>query len=131
MTIINSPGDLKTAIKNKEHEIMFHGRKVYIVYSKDDFQNAVDQKQKYVYPGNKKMEKVLEIVEENQDTAVVTGTTNETITTDNIALSGPTIIGLGTLFVILVLGILAILINHNLKITRHPDGSWSLETSEK
>lgn len=124
MTTINSPGDLKTAIKNKEHEIMFHGRKVYIVYSKRDFQDAVDQKEKYVYPGNKRMEKALEIVEENQDTAVMTGTTN------NLVLSGPTIIGLASLAVILVLGLLAILINNNLKIKKNTDGSWELETTK-
>ncbi len=124
MTTINSPGDLKTALKNKEHEILFHGRNVYIVYSKKDFQDAVNKKFSYIYPGNKRMEKALPIVEENQDKAFKMGTTNGVI-------SETTIVALSTLVVILVLGILAIVLNGDLELKRQPDGTYILKTRKR
>ena len=137
--------DLKKAIENKEHEMLFppdissvdlsqyqdlnslkdylfeNNRKVYIVYSKKDVQDAIEQGQEGIYPGNKKMEKALKFITRHQKT--------ETLSPwGAVSLSGPIIVVLAATGVFLVLGLTAILRNTETKITRKPDGSYTIET---
>jgi len=137
--------DLKKAIENKEHEMLFppdyssvdlsqyqdlnslkdylfeNNRKVYIVYSKKDVRDAIEQGQEAIYPGNKKMEKALKFITRHQKT--------ETFSPwGAVRLSGPIIVVLAGMALILVLGLTAILRNTETEITRNADGTFTLKT---
>lgn len=128
--------DLKKAIENKEHEMLFppdissvdlsqyqdlnslkdylleNNRKVYIVYSKKDVRDAIEHGQEGIYPGNKKMEKALKYITRHQP--------QNTFETEHTVGAVPPILilGLATAGVFLILGLTAILRNTETEIIR-------------
>ena len=121
MRTITSSTDLKMALDNKEQEVLWDERNVFIVYSKKDVQEAIDQSKVHIYPGNKKMKTALDIIAKRQD---------ELLSSDqDSSITGPVLIALSTLFVVLVLGLVALLKNTHTTIQCNPkDGTFELIT---
>lgn len=121
MRTIISPADLKIALDNKEHEVLWDERKVYIVYSKKDVKDAIDLGQPHIYPGNRRMRKALTFIVDHQEKLLSS--------THDDFISGPVLIALSTLFVVLVLGLVAILKNTHTSLLYNPkDGTIELIT---
>ena len=121
MRTITSPVDLKMALDNKEQEVLWDERNVYIIYSRKDVQEAIKQSKVHIYPGNKKMKTALDVIAKHQDELVSTDESN--------SIAGPILVALSTLFVVLVLGLVALLKNTHTTIQyNQKDGTFELIT---
>ncbi len=121
MRTITSPVDLKMALDNKEQEVLWDERNVYIIYSRKDVQEAIEQSKVHIYPGNKKMKTALDVIAKHQDELVSTDESN--------SIAGPILVALSTLFVVLVLGLVALLKNTHTTIQyNQKDGTFELIT---
>ena len=121
MRTITSPVDLKMALDNKEQEVLWDERKVYIIYSRKDVQEAIEQSKVHIYPGNKRMKTALDVIAKHQDELVSTDESN--------SIAGPILVALSTLFVVLVLGLVALLKNTHTTIQyNQKDGTFELIT---
>lgn len=118
MITITTQEDLEKAIKNKEHEMMYNGNCNYIVYSKNDMQNAIEQNYQYVFPGSQSMKIAMYFITRHQ----------EMESEEKEELAGPIIVALAALAVVLILGLTAILRNTETLLIRNADGSFSLST---
>jgi hypothetical protein len=121
MRTITSPLDLKTALDNKEQEVLWDERNVYLVYSRKDVQEAIEQSKVHIYPGNKRMKTALDVIAKHQDELVLSDESN--------SITGPILVALSTLFVVLVLGLVALLKNTHTTLQYNPkDGTFELIT---
>ncbi len=121
MRTITSPVDLKMALDNKEQEVLWDERNVYIIYSRKDVQEAIEQSKVHIYPGNKRMKTALDVIAKHQDELVSTDESN--------SIAGPILVALSTLFVVLVLGLVALLKNTHTTIQyNQKDGTFELIT---
>ena len=121
MRTITSPVDLKMALDNKEQEVLWDERNVYIIYSRKDVQEAIEQSKVHIYPGNKRMKTALDVIAKHQDELVSTDESN--------SIAGPILVALSTLFVVLVLGLVALLKNTHTTIKyNQKDGTFELIT---
>ena len=123
MITINSSEDFETAFKNHVHEAQYNGKTIYIVYSKNDFLDAIDKKFQYVYPGSAKMQAALKFITRHQKNAE-----KETDEKMDLDITGVILVALVGLGVILILGLVAILRNTETEITRNADGSFTIKT---
>ena len=121
MRTITSPVDLKMALDNKEQEVLWDERNVYIIYSRKDVQEAIEQSKVHIYPGNKRMKTALDVIAKHQYELVSTDESN--------SIAGPILVALSTLFVVLVLGLVALLKNTHTTIQyNQKDGTFELIT---
>jgi len=121
MRTITSPVDLKTALDNKEQEVLWDERNVYLVYSRKDVQEAIEQSKVHIYPGNKRMKTALDVIAKHQDELVLSD--------ESSSITGPILVALSTLFVVLVLGLVALLKNTHTTLQYNPkDGTFELIT---
>jgi hypothetical protein len=109
------------ALDNKEQEVLWDERNVYIIYSRKDVQEAIEQSKVHIYPGNKRMKTALDVIAKHQDELVSTDESN--------SIAGPILVALSTLFVVLVLGLVALLKNTHTTIQyNQKDGTFELIT---
>ena len=123
MITINSSKDFATAFENHVHEAQFNGKTIYIVYSKNDVQDAIDKKFQYVYPGTAKMQAALKFITRHQKNSE-----KEMDEKMDLDITGVILVALVGLGVILILGLVAILRNTETEITRNADGSFTIKT---
>ena len=126
MITINSSQDFAAAFENHVHEAQYKGKTIYIVYSKTDFQDAIDQKFQYVYPGTAQMQAALKFITRHQK-----NTEQEMEEETELDITGVILMALVGLGVILILGLVAILKNTETEIIRNADGSFSLKTKRQ
>ena len=126
MITINSSEDFETAFKNHVHEAQYNGKTIYIVYSKNDVQDAIDKECQYIYPGTSKMQAALKFITRHQK-----DTEQEMDEKMGMDITGVILVALVGLCVILILGLVAILKNTETEITRNADGSFTIKTKRK
>ena len=126
MITINSSKDFATAFENHVHEAQYNGKTIYIVYSKNDVQDAIDKKFLYVYPGTAQMQAALKFITRHQKN--VEQEMDEKMGVD---ITGVVLVALVGLCVLLILGLVAILKNTETEIIKNADGSFTIKTNRK
>ena len=126
MITINSSEDFETAFKNHVHEAQYNGKTIYIVYSKNDVQDAIDKGCQYIYPGTAKMQAALKFITRHQKNAE-----KETDEKMDLDITGVILVALVGLCVLLILGLVAILKNTETEIIKNADGSFTIKTNRK
>lgn len=126
MITINSSNDFVTAFENHVHEAQYNGKTIYIVYSKNDVQDAIDKGCQYIYPGTAKMQAALKFITRHQKD--IGQEMDEKMGVDITGVILVALVGLG---VLLILGLVAILKNTETEIIKNADGSFTIKTKRQ
>ena len=126
MITINSSEDFVTAFKNHAHEAYYNGKTIYIVYSKNDVHDAINNEFLCIYPGTAKMQAALKFITRHQK-----DTEQEMDEKMGVDITGVVLVALVGLCVLLILGLVAILKNTETEIAKNADGSFTIKTKRK
>ena len=126
MITINSSEDFVTAFKNHAHEAYYNGKTIYIVYSKNDVQDAINNEFLCIYPGTAKMQAALKFITRHQKEIE-----QEMDEKTGMDITGVVLVALVGLGVVLILGLVAILKNTETEIAKNADGSFTIKTKRR